>query len=160
GLEQNRRGRPRANYISKSPLDLGWQSNAEVDYVQASFGTGDDETWGPKKVDGFVHTRRVLFVKPDCWVVIDTGTPNDGAEHLYESCFYLDAADAHVDDATKSVTTTDSDKANVAIVPIASGDFDVRVVKGQSEPEMLGWIATSAYQMKAVPTVYYSCRAK
>jgi hypothetical protein len=160
GLPQNRGGRPRASYVSKAPLDLGWISNSQFDYVQGSFGTGDDETWGPSKVAGPIHTRRVLFAKPDYWIVIDTLTPKDEEEHVYESAFHLDATDARVDEEAKSVTTTNQERANIAIIPLASRELNLRIVSGQKEPEMLGWIADSAYKMRAVPTAYYSIKGK
>ena len=48
------RGRPRVHVRE-------WRSNAECDFVDASHNG----------YAGITHRRRVMFVKPDYWVVVD-----------------------------------------------------------------------------------------
>ena len=160
GKQQHRKGRSRNTYVTKSPLDLNWRSTPEVDYVEGSYGRGKDETWGNDNVRGFVHTRRMLFAKPDYWILIDTVVPPDDREHVYETTFHLDASDAKIDAKTKRVTTTGVDRPTLAIVPLPAEGLDVRIVKDQTEPGLLGWIANDTMELQPVPTALFKRQAK
>lgn len=160
GLGQHRYGRAKEKYLTQQPLDLGWRTTPEFDYVAAEYGTGEVETWGAKDQRGFVHTRRILFMKPDYWVVIDTVVPSDDAEHTYAAAFHLDAPDARMDPASKRITTINPDRPTVAIVPLPVDGLDVSIVKGETQPTYRGWIANDTLELQAVPTPYYTRRAK
>ncbi len=40
------------------------------------------------------HTRSVLFLKPDYWIIVDALAASDDVEHSYEFLFHLDADEA------------------------------------------------------------------
>lgn len=159
GLEQNRRGGPRGGYVVKAPVDVTWHTDASLDYVAARYGTLPEENWGPAKLRHVVHTRRVLFVKPDYWIVCDTLEPTDQAEHLYESTLHLDAADVAVDQGTR-VVTTKGDGPGLKVIPLAVNGLAVRIVAGQKEPTVQGWLPRRHGLTGADPRpcVYYSLR--
>lgn len=160
GMQQHRYGRSRGTYVTKEPLDLNWRSTPQFDYVESSYGRGHDETWSERNLRGFVHTRRVLFVKPDYWAIIDSVVPEDKEEHTYASAFHLEAPEALIDADTARVTTTGRERATLAIIPLPAPDLTVKIIKGQTEPELLGWIGNDTLDLVPVPTAYYTRRAK
>ncbi len=91
-----------------------------------------------EEMSAVTHTRRVLFLKPEYWVIADTLSASDGAEHTYESLFHLDAEEARIDRETKAVATASPDAANLTIAPLADPALSVQVVKGQDDP-VQGW---------------------
>jgi hypothetical protein len=54
------------------------------------------------------------------------------------------------------VTTADPKRASLTIHPLKSDDLSVRIVKGQTEPEMQGWISDHTYDQRAVPTASFT----
>lgn len=161
GLEQNRRGGPRNGYVVKEPVDLQWRTGREADFVCATYGSMPEENWGAAKLRNVIHTRRVLFVKPEYWVVCDTLEPNDDAEHLYESTFHLDASEAVIDSATQTVTTRGAGP-RLAIIPLGADAMTARIVSGQTEPFVQGWLPKLHGRTGADPRpcVYYSVRKR
>ncbi len=57
--------------------------------------------------------------------------------------------------ATKAVITKNTDRANIAMVPLAADDLSVRIVQGEREPTMRGWVFDTSTSMRAVPTPYF-----
>jgi hypothetical protein len=45
-----------------------------------------DAGYGSKNQVRFTHTRQVLFVKPEYWIVADTFLPDDAAGIVMKSC--------------------------------------------------------------------------
>lgn len=152
-LEQNRRGGPAEFNITTKPIEMNWHSTPEYDYAQGSFGELPNERWGPGRVRGFVHTRRVLFIKPDFWVILDTVVPpkNDSGEHKYDSTFHLVGTNVSVDARTNSVRTNNSG-ANLSIIPLNRDGLSVRVITGQKEPFYQGWIGQADSELIEVPS--------
>lgn len=161
GLEQNRRGGPRDGYVVRKPVEVRWKTGRDLDYAAASYGLLPEENWGPSKLRHVVHTRRILFVKTHYWLVCDSLEPNDDAEHLYESTFHLDAQEVRVDSATHSVVTV-RDGPNLTILPLATDGLQVRIITGQMEPFVQGWLPKRHGLTGADPRpcVYYSVKAR
>ena len=109
GLGQNRLAGPRSVQLADPSIPITWLTNPNFDFAEATFGHHKGERWGKDRLRGFIHTRRILFVKPTYFIVLDTITPPDGdiAVHTCEAIFHLDTAEAHIDPATCSVTTID-----------------------------------------------------
>ncbi len=160
GLEQNQPRQSREYYSKLGPTDVNWRSTPEYDFAQGSYGTNEIESWGENHINGFVHTRRVLFVKPDYWVIMDTVTPPDDQEHTYESTFHLAADKVDVDSTTKTVRTL-NDGPNLTILPVASQDLSVRIITAQKKPFYQGWILSPEDdQMLPSATPYYTIKCK
>ena len=133
--------------------DARWFSTPETDYAVGSYADG----YGPKNAIAVTHQRRIVFVKSDrIFVVMDTLTPRDDREHRYEALFHLDAANAAVDESTRTVRTDNTD-ANVAIVPLAGDGLAVRIVKGKEDEPVQGW---SGGPWRAIPTAIYEKSGK
>lgn len=118
-----------------------------MDFVEGNYEWG----YGPglKEVSAVTHTRAVLFVKPQYWIVFDTLTPTDGQEHKYEAMFHLNAREATA--TGTRVSTTDPD-ANVHLLPAGVPDLTVAVVKGTQEEPVQGW---TNGPWRAIPTALY-----
>ena len=142
GLEQHRgdQNALKAGYVRTQPAVVVWQTDGAYDYASASFGKEPGESWGPKHLRGTVHTRRILFVKPGYWIVVDSLIPADAKEHVYDSTFHLNVAGAAVHPATKAVATQNPDGANLNILPLVTPDLNVRIITGQMQPFVQGWL--------------------
>jgi hypothetical protein len=150
GLEQNRRKEPRDTYVVKTPLPHVWESNEAFDHAAARY----DEGWGPDAKRLVRHTRHVFFIKPGLFVVADELEPQDGKVHTYETLFHLDAADASVNGLR---VATQNSGPNLTL--LAFGADSVKIVKGQREPSVQGWLPdrTGGYGgIKPIPTAIYS----
>lgn len=121
-----------------------WTSNADYDLATGSYTDG----YGPENEVAVVHERQIVFVKREnIFVITDTLTPKDGAEHVYEALFHLDAAEAAVDEPAKTVRTD-----GLVVVPELENGLTVEIVKGREEEPVQGW-ASSPW--RAIPTAIY-----
>lgn len=175
GRGQRRRGQ-RDTYFWPRPWegdapvenDTLWITEPSFDFVRGIYRDGYGGAQDPNEmrrnrpeaaageVDRTVtHTRRVLFLKPDYWLIADTLVAEDDAEHRFDSLFHFDAEEATADSATKSVVTQNED-ANVAIHPMQSDALDLSIVKGEDDP-VQGW-ANDPW--RPVPTAVYSFSGK
>ncbi|MBN2449937.1 MAG: alginate lyase family protein, partial [Lentisphaeria bacterium] len=93
GQGQARRGN-RETYVWPKPWDTPtprgddtlWQSTPEADFVRGTYTDG----YGPRAAIRVRHTRRLLFAKPDFFLLLDTLEPEDDREHTYTSLFHID----------------------------------------------------------------------
>lgn len=152
GLDQHRNGRPRQEYVVSQPMPIRWTSDAKFDYAQSTY----DDGYGSDSSVQVKHTRSVVFVKPEYWIVVDTLVPSDEKPHRYESAFHLDVSGAEVDAAAKSVRTTDAKGANLSILPVADDGLKVSIVSGQKEPIVQGWMPAGGYTCRPIPTPIFS----
>lgn len=151
GEPQRRRGRPREEYVVKEPLPHVWISKPQYDYVEAAF----DEDFGGAVKRTVTHTRAVLFIKPDLWVMLDTLTSKDGKPHTYDALF-------HFDDKVSAngirLETQDEGEPNLAIVPRADPGLTVKIVEGQEDP-VQGWLPKGMSNVRPAPVGIYEERA-
>ncbi len=127
---QNRSGL-RELYITEEPLDNWFKSADGLVSFRGTYESG----YGPERELQVEHTRTVLFVEGDYWVLIDRMIPEDTEEHLYEALYML-TGDA---EAEETVIRTDRDGANLVLAGAASGEVVVEVTEGQEEPVKRGW---------------------
>ncbi|MBT3380097.1 MAG: heparinase [Lentisphaerae bacterium] len=156
GLEQKRRGAPRETYVSTAPLPNRWLASDTCDFAEGWY----DEGYGEDKKRIATHHRRVLFVKPQYWLVIDRLTPADNAAHRYDALFHLNTADATTDDATGAVLGTTDGQPGLAIVPLTEEARAVEIINGQEEPCVQGWVPGGGkYEMQPIPTPVFTSEA-
>ncbi|MFB0523585.1 MAG: alginate lyase family protein [Candidatus Bathyarchaeia archaeon] len=151
---QHRRGKPRdkrwgtgragGTYTVSKPLPLKWISQNGFDYAASTY----DEGYGSENDMTVTHTRSILFVKPDYWIVTDQIIPKDDKKHKYESLFHLDAPSAEVDRSNGSVVTKNDGLSNMGILPLFNSNLNVKVVAGQEEPVLRGWIIAYGTEKK------------
>ena len=154
GQPQHRAGR-RETYAVDTPYDNRWFSSAEFDVAEGRYDSG----FGAQNEIKVIHTRRVLFVKPDYWLVADSFVPPDAVEHTYEALFHLDAAAAQVE-APSAAVSVDDGSTGLRITPLAGLPVTVRIVQGQKEPEVQGWLPTGRHnELRPIPTAVFAWRA-
>ncbi len=153
GLDQHRRGL-RDTYILPYPFEpLGnpWVAGDDFDFAQGSYTEG----YGDDNAVRVTHTRSVLFVKPQYWIVVDRLTPEDDASHEYEALFHLDADEATVGDDLSVTSITGDDQSHLVIAPLPAEGLSVEVVKGVEEEPVQGWSWAMLGRRGAIPTAIY-----
>ncbi len=152
GQEQNLRGKPREEYVVDEPLPHVWVTRPSFDFASASYDGG----YGPSRDRSVTHTRSILFLKPDFWILADFMSASDDREHTYESMFHLDTLKADVVGNRKSVETRNRDAGNLGIYGVLPEGAEVEVVSGQEEPTVQGWIPRGKpYECQPIPTAVY-----
>ena len=133
------------DYTSQSPVNLRWESDVYHDFAAGSYNRGFGNNYNDRRA---TQTRRVLFVKPDIYVVADTLIPANTSSHTYQARWHLLTTNAVYSPSTKVVTTTDVGSANVAVVPCLATGLTVTNISGQTSyagpgttnlSEILGW---------------------
>ena len=156
GMGQNRRHPDRCDTTwtlkyPYEPLGNPWVSNAQFDYVQGQYSSG----YGPDLLN-VTHTRSILFVKPDYWIVFDTLVPGDDAEHAYELLFHFACENVQVHPEGPDITTTDPGPG-LAVMPRSDAALSVDIVKGREEEPVQGWAGDP---WRPVPTAVVGLRGR
>jgi len=131
GLGQNRVG-SKQFWKTSSPLNNRWVSSPGFDYAAGKYSLGYRQMHRVKLHDivDATHRRKVVFVKPDYWVVRDvvegTGT------HTVETMWHITPTNLVLDSATKAVHTSNKD-SNLLIVPSETSGLEVKNVMGFKE---------------------------
>jgi hypothetical protein len=121
---------------------------------------------------GCRHRRKVIFLKPDYWVMSDLLTGN--GEHLAEQYFHFAPVDltrattVDTDAAAKTCLTRSPDRANILIAPADPDRVDLRFAerppfneppKPPQDESLLGWFVSAVFQKFESPVAVYSRRA-
>lgn len=128
---QNRRIQ-RELYATQKPLPHRLDATDRLVLFRGTYDAG----YGPKAALKVAHTRTVLFVRGEYWVIIDRLVPEDQREHLYEALFRLNAPSATADG---NVIRTRRDGPNLVIAAAPQHRGIVEVTVGQEEPVKRGW---------------------
>jgi Heparinase II/III N-terminus/Heparinase II/III-like protein len=132
-----------------------WMSCSQYDYVAASYENGYSE-FSPKPtkgavIDDVIHRRRILFVKPDYWLMVDE--LEAGSPHVYSLLFHAPPGmEARVRQGKRVVLSSSTDGACLEIIPAYPENVEVRCVIGSEDP-IQGWCAGSGYHSKWPATV-------
>lgn len=158
GLEQNQRGKPREQYVVSEPLPHTWISENTYDYASASYDLG----YGPERDRSVTHTRSIVYVKPDFWIVTDFMKASDRKAHLYEGMFHLDADGAEALATGCGVATKNrTGESNFAIYAIGSMPMSMEIVSGREEPTVQGWIPRGKpYECRPIPTPIFKAEGE
>ena len=158
GKDQNRGASYKNNKTaySLSPLNNRWISTEDFDFGEGWYIDG----FGKEQDTTVTQYRALLFIKNKYWIMFDVFSPKDNKEHFYETYFHLDAPNASVNRNNKSVIGVNPGKAVLQIVPLRSHDLSIELVKGQTSPEVQGWIhnatnGINTYNCRAVATPIY-----
>jgi hypothetical protein len=153
GQPQRRRGaRNRTEYVVKEPLPHVWATSEGSDYVEATY----DEAYGGNVGKGVQHTRAVLFIRPDFWVMLDRLTAVDGNDHTYEPLFHFDCP---VKTDGLRVVTQNAAEANLTVLARPDSGLTVNIVEGQEDP-VQGWLTNGISAVRPAPVAIYRARGK
>jgi hypothetical protein len=165
GQPQRRRLRPKSEYtVDRPPASNRWFTTPEVDYAEGQYADG----YGPGNKLQVVHRRQIVFVKPRYWLMVDMFSGL--GRHRYESLLHFDADEAQIDGTT--VRTIDP-TPNCLVAAAVQPGLAVRLVKGQTEPEIQGFIACQPWRAswknpqekppehgkRAIPTAIFTLEA-
>ena len=152
GLPQRRQTRDRWANVSSEPINAHWESTDTHDFAAGIY----DQGYGKEDHRPVTHVRRVLFIKPDMFLIADTLTPQENTEHTYQARWHLMTTSTETDDKMSIVTTADDGLPNLALVPLNTEGLTVSVASAQTEPELLGWWVQKNGSNKPTTTVLYT----
>jgi hypothetical protein len=145
---------------STQPTGNPWVTTPLFDYAAATYDGGYQQSeyravqfapfrWVGELDKSVSHTRRVLFLKPYCAIIVDTldGTGN----HTFDALFHLNAPAARIDSASQAVFSQREGDAQLALFPLEKDHLAVDIAQGQQNP-ILGW---DTDQHKPIPTVRF-----
>jgi len=127
--------------VGFNPPNRRWVQNANCEYGEGLFKYG----WHrPGEHIQGNWLRQVLFMKgtdvlqDGYYVILDTVVPKTSEERTWRHPFQLHPDDIRIDD-TNTATAFAPDAA-LQILPIdPSQNISVKIIKGQEQPELLGW---------------------
>ena len=130
GVGQSRVNResPRTDNLI-APLTNPWITTPVFDYVRGAY------RFDAERIDA-THTRAILFVKPDYFVVIDR-VEGSGKAHRFRMKYQLHEDLGVAVSGTRVVGEAD-EKPRVVVAP-SRGDLALSVVKGRTTPTYEGW---------------------
>jgi hypothetical protein len=147
---QRRDSKNSANRIVDQPIDARWESDSRHDSAVGVY----EASYGELGRRPARHVRRVLFLKPDIFLVADQFMALDGRPHDYQVLWHLDSTSTAFDEGQRSVTTTDQGLPNLAVVPLDTAGLQIRVAVGETEPRVLGWRVDKQGQWKRATVVH------
>jgi hypothetical protein len=140
-----------------------WISSREFDYGEGMYRDGycSFEFKKPRDavvIDDASHIRRVLFVKPDYWLVVDQLKATSEA-HDYEILFNLDPAIKSESISKCGVYMhSDNNVAGMYLITSSSAPCEISSVSGSTNP-IQGWYANGWHEHK-LPTTTLICRVE
>ncbi|MBO7534375.1 MAG: alginate lyase family protein, partial [Victivallales bacterium] len=151
--------------------DSRWFSTRHMDFVEGTY-SGDYREYTdydlqakgfqPKIQHGLTHRRRVLYIKPDIWLVIDTVTAQDDLPHTMEALYHVNAEKTEATDSAIVVATTPK-RAGLCLAAASSWrPVKTDIIKGKMDPPVQGWSANVRENrppdipMSPIPTVIFS----
>ena len=120
--------------VSQKPIEADWQSTKVFDYAWGSYDAG----WGPGREKIASHERKVLFLKPDLFLVADLLTPTDDKKHLYDARWHLLTTETSRDE-NDGVVSRDPNVPNLLVLPLLPDGLKVTADSRKETPEILGW---------------------
>ncbi|MHB8993640.1 MAG: heparinase II/III domain-containing protein [Armatimonadota bacterium] len=155
-------GQDQARGAAATMLPHEWLSTNGFDFADLAH-----EAYGAQKIN---HRRKLLFIKPDYYVLCDILTGE--GDHKYEQFFHFAGANqgtastASLDEKTLTAASTNDDMANVQIIPahteglkaafVAAQDTAMKTDDKFDRSAMLGWMVTGGtFQRVKAPVVAY-----
>jgi Heparinase II/III N-terminus/Heparinase II/III-like protein len=130
---------------------LAWASTDRYDYVDGSHNGFE------RLSDPVTHRRRVVFVKPRFWLVVDELTA--GGQHQYDQYWHLSPEAKVTQGPDLSVTACYGNGAGIVIKPVFTDNLSLQQYRGSSEP-IQGWVSYDYAVKVAAPTLQYSKTAE
>lgn len=114
------------------PMETHAHVSEEYDYASGAISDFVDvgDTRGT-----FLHKRAVCYIKGLCWVVLDrVYNDRENYNRAVQPLWHFHP-DCEVEIRGQEVITTDPGKGNLRIVPVADFEWDVRLAKGETDPD-------------------------
>lgn len=161
-------GTPNPTQMPYQPLEnVQWETNDQYDYAWGVYdayygmqGASDSYPYstGSNFYEGWVdpahHYRKVLFLKPDIFIINDMFVTQDAQSHDYELRFNLDSTFTRTRNGNW-ITTADSGNPNLEVVPLMNSGLTTNVISGQTQPQIMGWNVDNNVNAHRATTIQY-----
>ena len=127
-------------------LDNTWLTNEAFDLLEGTFD------FTPQGID-VRHTRAILFVKPEYWVVFDRLDGEAGATHDLRMKFQLHPDLEMQQEGNRALGRHPKTGVHIQVIP-ADADLPLEVVKGREHPTAEGWLAVKDQAWPAPALIY------
>lgn len=146
GMGQNRFSTDRNRWIVREPASgIRCTTTEEFDYAEGVY----DEGFGSHNDMSVAHIRKIFFVKPEYWIVVDVLTGQ--GTHQTDELWHFTPGPLETGEGYARSAVVDS--ANLAIVSSDAGA--VRVVRGEETP-VLGYVSYRYNEREPSPTAVFS----
>lgn len=153
------------SHRTDEPLPNTWISTNDFDYLSAVY----DDGYGDKKEDidrNFRHERRMLFVKPDYWILWDIVSSSNDAQgegdgmngsstHRFDQFFHFAPMDVEILADEKTVRAKKAAGPNLQIFSLLPEKGEVKKIEGQLDP-IQGWISPAYGKSEPAPVIIFS----
>ncbi|MCE5186353.1 MAG: heparinase II/III family protein [Planctomycetaceae bacterium] len=128
-----------------------WSSTDKFDYVDGRHNGYE------RLADPVTHRRRVCFVKPHFWLVIDDLIAADS--HSYSQYFHFGPQAKLQSDPDLSVTAVYPNGAGIVVRPLQKDSLAFKEYNGSKEP-IQGWVSYDYAVKVPAPVIEYSVRKR
>jgi hypothetical protein len=135
-----------------------WISKNDFDYVAATYNEGYSsfslkKPKNPEIIQDVIHTRHILFIKPDYWILVDEIEAQEF--HNYQLLFHTSPDIETSVEKNKSVKLfAPLTAARFYLLPAQSSNLKVRILKGSIIP-IQGWYSMDHHYKIPTTTVIY-----
>lgn len=161
-------GSPNPTQMPYQPLDnVAWVSNDDYDYAWGVYdqgygmqGPSDSYPYstGSNFYDGWVapahHYRKVLFLKPDIFIINDFFVTQDNQSHEYELRFNIKSTATRAWN-TNWLYTYDNNQPNLEVIPLKTEGLTTNIISGQTSPQLMGWFVDNNVNAQRATTIQY-----
>ncbi|MDP6777890.1 MAG: heparinase II/III family protein, partial [Candidatus Latescibacteria bacterium] len=145
GQSSANRESPRTDNLI-APLATPWITTPVFDYVRGSYRFDEERIKA-------IHTRAILFVKPDYFLVFDR-VDGSGKAHRFRMKYQLHEDLGIAVSGTRVVGEVD-ERPRVVVAP-SRGDLTLTVVKGREKPTYEGWHLNGPESGVPAPALIYT----
>lgn len=125
-----------------------WESNAQFDFVD---GSHDGYC---RLADPVIHRRKILFLKPEYWIVVDLLTGQPGRHRIDQYFHLMPWAVPILDRETKAVCVERHGIPVMTIGPARAQSLQAEVITGATDP-IQGWVSFFSGEKVAAPVIRY-----
>ncbi|MBN1348217.1 alginate lyase family protein [candidate division KSB1 bacterium] len=122
----------------------------EFDFARGKFTNGFLNIDSP-----VTHTRAVLYVRYRFWIVVDR-IESETPKNIQAIWNYHPHCAVQIEN--QSVTSADTGAGNLRIIPVSPLNWNIKLVRGQTEPEILGWWSERYNVKEPCTTAVYQSR--
>jgi hypothetical protein len=138
-----------------------WLTAPNFDYVAAKYEDGYSQfrlvpPKDPRIIDDVTHTRRILFVKPDYWIVVDDLIAT--RPHEYQLIFHASPdIQVKINEYKRVCFESSTGLPLLYLLPVVPNSLELTLVAGSENP-IQGWYSDGPYQKRPAQAVIYELK--
>lgn len=140
------------------PQDNTWVTNANYDYAEGSYCEKYGKLEFPKPnnpytIEDVRHKRRILFVKPHYWLLVDE--MHSAQPHHYQILFHAHPEiEVSLKDQSRILMNSGDKQNQLYLLPVCSENYTTSLLKGSREP-IQGWYSKGHQKKIPSPVVAF-----